>query len=92
MTFDEALSAYVRAVEGAGVLTAGCSATVLRDLRGVLRLYLVGRHQWADDTKSRLQAAVRPLAPHASETIFLNDRSRSSNRIRRRLAERPWFR
>jgi cellulose biosynthesis protein BcsQ len=65
----------VTAIEGSGVDLTGAEATVLRDLAGSLRLHLrrpAGAPAWPAETKSRLQAAVKRLAPYATETVFLD--------------------
>ncbi|XXY54237.1 hypothetical protein WME91_24205 [Sorangium sp. So ce269] len=71
--FDEALDAAARAVEGAGIDLSGCIATLLRDLRGKLRLHI----QWPEDrsipedAKNQLKKRLASIGPYATNVVYL---------------------
>jgi hypothetical protein len=71
--FDNALEAAVDAIESAGVDLTGCEATLLRDLRGKLRLHVVRPPdaKWPDAAKTTLKKALASIAPFGTDVVYL---------------------
>lgn len=75
VTFDDALSAVVDAVEKLPLDLTGCEATLLRDLVGRVRVHVakpVGR-EWPPKTRELLKQALAEAGPYGTTTVFLDD-------------------
>lgn len=73
VTFAEALSAAVAAVEATGVDLAGAEATLLRDVFGCLRLYVVPRSESKLDAQARrkLGDALASVQPYGTSAVHV---------------------
>jgi hypothetical protein len=71
--FDNALEAAVDALESAGVNLAGCEATLLRDLRGKLRLHVArsADTRWPETARATLKKALASIAPFGTDVVYL---------------------
>lgn len=71
--FDSALDEAARAVESSGIGLAGCEATLLRDLRGKIRLHVKGPtgHVWPKDARSTLKTVLAGVKPFGTEVVYL---------------------
>jgi cellulose biosynthesis protein BcsQ len=72
--FDTALEAAAVAIEQAGVDLAGCEATLLRDLRGRLRLHIKKNpagQAWPKDAKNDLKKALHSVEPFGTDVVYL---------------------
>lgn len=71
--FDNALEAAVDALESAGVDLTGCEATLLRDLRGKLRLHVVRPPalKWPETARTTLKKALASIAPFGTDVVYL---------------------
>lgn len=72
--FDDALDEAAKAIEGAGLDLTGCAATLLRDLRGKIRLHI----RWPDGTappenaKNTLKDRLASIGPYGTRTVYLD--------------------
>jgi hypothetical protein len=100
--FDNAIDAAVNAIEAAGVDLTGCEMTLLRDLRGRLRLHVVrsASSDWPPTATTALKQALASVAPFGTEVVYLagskaDPISRIVNRDRTPLAtslrQATWF-
>lgn len=73
ITFDNALEQVVSAVEQAGLNLQGCEATLLRDLRGRIRLHISRSNDqaWQPGAKEILRQALATAAPYATNVVYL---------------------
>lgn len=71
--FDTALEAAAVAIEQAGVDLTGCEATLLRDLRGRLRLHIKSPagQTWPKDAKNHLKKALQSIEPFGTGVVYL---------------------
>ena len=71
--FDNALEAAVDALESAGVDLTGCEATLLRDLRGKLRLHIARPPdtKWPETARATLKKALASVAPFGTDVVHL---------------------
>jgi hypothetical protein len=76
--FDDSLDAAARAVEGSGIDLSGCKATLLRDLRGKIRLHI----DWPEDreipegAKNQLKMQLDSIGPYGTKVVYLQTRAR----------------
>jgi len=71
--FENALEAAALAIEQAGVDLTGCEATLLRDLRGKLRLHIKSPagQSWLKTAKNDLKKALESVEPFGTGVVYL---------------------
>lgn len=75
LTFDSAPRLVANAIEASGLLLPGAEATLVRDLLGKIRLYIVAPAgaRWPGDSKTKLSQVLAGFAPYGTESVFLSE-------------------
>jgi len=72
--FGSAPRLIVEAAEATGLLLPGCEATLVRDLQGRIKLYLLAPagQKWPEGTKAQLSALLARFAPYGTSPVYLD--------------------